>query len=352
MTFDLQNLLILRSQPSLCALFVSATFFLKPDPSPFLAITTIPLLVHLSYTHKAKTFIALCLPVLFSTTTTVDFLASSRYLVPHASQALAGQSVLSLLKSMVITFVVAGHRRIRKKKLGGVDLGPGGWQAAMGFGLLWAGAWQLWELMSPLGRFDTPSPLPLSASFIRPLHQMAGTPGVDLLLGTTHTWLTRLPTLSGHTSNQLYGTSSIAARQLLSLSKTSRYCALPYASGLLPLDHYIYQSQTLGAHSRLTVWPEGAVRLPTRAARSDAIAQVAIRVCRQYGVWVLMGAQTDTENTVGSRGEKTSPKEAILVGPQGEVGSYDKQKLVPFVESYAITKGVLPAPLWTLDLPP
>ncbi|KAK8858522.1 hypothetical protein IAR55_002749 [Kwoniella newhampshirensis] len=136
------------------------------------------------------------------------------------------------------------------------------------------------------------------------------------------------------------------------LTPLSVRCVLPPASKLSQLDSLIHSSETLGAHAKLIVWPEGSLRVNSMSERTDAVERVRRDISRRYGLWVVMSLESEmaAENP-GHKG-KIRKNEAVLVGPDGEMGSYEKQKLVPLVESYSIDKGGNRAPVWPLDLPP
>lgn len=99
-------------------------------------------------------------------------------------------------------------------------------------------------------------------------------------------------------------------------------CVLPARSHLSPIDNLVHASETLGPHAKLIVWPESALVLDgDENERAEAIDKVHREVSARYRVWVMMGL----ESVVGDRRRN----EAVLVGPDGLIGSYEKQKLVP-----------------------
>jgi hypothetical protein len=190
-------------------------------------------------------------------------------------------------------------------------------------------------------------------------------------------------------------------------------CVLPGLSKLSPVDNLVAAIEKVGSSARIIVTPESAIRVHSAQEREEAIEKIRMRVCAQYGDWVVLGIETTTnehqlasEEDVANKADeadraevavswKTSvprkvsslaqapmrggvnssrdgrtmvkSNEAVLIGPEGELGLYEKQKLVPrksscgrhgfsflicaVVESYPMTRGHTPIPVWDIGLP-
>jgi len=119
---------------------------------------------------------------------------------------------------------------------------------------------------------------------------------------------------------------------LKSVTPLSVACILPPLHPTRsPLEEYIHQSQILAPQSKLLVWPESAVILYGHGGlmREYAIERVRQEVSARYGVWVMMGLESDDPLYRGRR-----RNEVVLVGPRGVIGSYEKQRLVPCKSVY------------------
>lgn len=152
-------------------------------------------------------------------------------------------------------------------------------------------------------------------------------------------------------------------------------CVLPVPSKLSPINNLVAAIVKVGSSARIIVTPESASRVHSAKDREEAIDKIRTRVCAQYGDWVVLGIETtmyehqlaieedgpdeaDKADTVevavswktsvprkassmaqepmgggvnSSRDGRTTVKrnEAVLIGPEGELRSYEKQKLVP-----------------------
>ncbi|WWD18410.1 hypothetical protein CI109_102860 [Kwoniella shandongensis] len=423
---------VFRRSPALPSLFLSALLFLTPQPSFFITFSTIPLLVYLLTNDELWNVVLLILPTV-TVANTIASLPTTWNLLPSLGQIILLQLVFSTsICTAIVGTDIAQRYMVRKGYVDGDS-----WQAAPTFGLIWSSTWCVWEQLSPFGRYGIPSPLPDSVPALLPVLRIAGTTGLDILIGMTGyltyqlittTWPSLnpiLPTswqrtekrrssngnnvsvltqsvpnliegiesderevLLDNQPNPVQYTTFTSTREIaptwsrsttilsfvllttyslllsvpipvpISLSSPitaitplSIGCVLPPPSELSPLDTLIHASETLGSHAKLIVWPESALQTRSSIGRTSAIEKVRVEVSKRYAVWVLMGV--DGEVQAGLNGEKKKRKnEVILVGPEGMVGSYEKQRLIPLVESYSIDKGENRASVWDVSLPP
>lgn len=99
------------------------------------------------------------------------------------------------------------------------------------------------------------------------------------------------------------------------------------------IDTIIHEAQTIGNRANLLVFPETVLIAKTDFERYDAIDRMIEEVCKQYGVWVQLGIdsyQGAWSEEAGIRVKREGRiNQVVLVSPDGEVGSYSKQKLIP-----------------------
>lgn len=119
------------------------------------------------------------------------------------------------------------------------------------------------------------------------------------------------------------------------------------------LDAMLKETEQLAPHAKVLLWPEQALHLRTNEERAYVFEEVE-RIAARHGVWVgvALGSPARSSPTQDDDLEKMKRRnELVLIGPHGVVGEYEKQKLVPFVESYGHMPGAEEPPLWTIDLP-
>ncbi|RXK41624.1 hypothetical protein M231_01123 [Tremella mesenterica] len=387
---------------SLLLLTLTSVFFLGPQSSAWMSLTSLPLLLHLATSIPSTIFLCQTLPLL-SITSTACSLQTTLPLLENKAEVILGQLLFStILTTASLCPILALRWMVKHTKW------KHGFEAAVGFGMLWSTTWVIWEQLCPFGRYGIPSPLPPETQNLLPILRIAGPPGLDFFFGTTSylvyllanvIWPRLDPLLPLHLqSNNLgrslspsliqdeqsqsfestqessfesnhWGVGTISLLLLLvstftilqivplpnmlslsdGLATTTPFtiaCVLPPGPST-DLNTMVYLSETLGPHARLLVWPEN-VLVTLGEERQSAIDTVVREVAKRYGVWVVMGLDTRHDEP----GEKARKNEVVLVGPNGELGSYEKQKLVPLVESYLIEKGKAVAPIWDLDLGP
>jgi hypothetical protein len=137
------------------------------------------------------------------------------------------------------------------------------------------------------------------------------------------------------------------------------------------VDGLIHEAQKVGNSANLLVFPETALVAKTEFERYDAIDRMVEEVCKQYGVYVQLGVDSYQGSWCEEDGVKVKREgrinEVVLISPNGEVGCYSKQKLIPCecmlihnkgrcpadvadVESYPFSPGLLKVPTWSLYL--
>lgn len=99
------------------------------------------------------------------------------------------------------------------------------------------------------------------------------------------------------------------------------------------IDTLIHEGQTIGNRANLLVYPENAFIARTAYERFDGIERIQYNLCKQYGIHVLMGidsldgAWSDIDGVMVKVNGHVN--EMVLIGPDGMMGSYLKQNLVP-----------------------
>lgn len=109
---------------------------------------------------------------------------------------------------------------------------------------------------------------------------------------------------------------------------------LPQGTGHWQLHELVHSAQTFGNRANLLVFRESAYYAYDSWDRQVAIDTFVRDVCQQYGGWVQLGVDSPSEHETGRAGPiirrmRVKVNEVILIGPNGVVGSYRKQKLIP-----------------------
>lgn len=87
------------------------------------------------------------------------------------------------------------------------------------------------------------------------------------------------------------------------------------------VDTLVRESKRLGGHDRIVVWPESALQVEGKAQRTQVLETVTAQLGRQYGTLVAVGME--------SRSQESRLNEMVLVGRDGVMGEYSKQRLFP-----------------------
>lgn len=121
---------------------------------------------------------------------------------------------------------------------------------------------------------------------------------------------------------------------------------LPSGKAKWQISDLIHEAQIIGNRANLLVFPESAYYAVTADDRQNIIDRFVREVCQQYGVWIQLGidapstrAYSGTSSLLWYLQQMTDKKtnEVVLIGPQGVLGSYAKQKLIPCESSPVIS---------------
>lgn len=128
---------------------VSALLTLPSHPELLFNLVTLPLLIQLAAATTTVRFLKHSLPIL-AAASTLRSLPTIHGLLPSTTQAILIQALFSLVLATFISLPVVTFTIIRRSSRLALF---GGWREATSFGLVWAGAWWVWEGLSPLGRY-------------------------------------------------------------------------------------------------------------------------------------------------------------------------------------------------------
>ena len=124
---------------------------------------------------------------------------------------------------------------------------------------------------------------------------------------------------------------------------------------------YLSDTKRLASSVQLLISPEHAILATSKEDRKYILDIFTSQICAQYGVHLMLSLESSHDVT----------SEVVWLGPNGILGAYEKQNLVPcesfcstgsctsgrdaeswvsVVETHAMLPGTTPAPVWQLNL--